>query len=96
MMVFPMRAKWFVMILGAVEVSTLLNTGIGGSDVANLAHLGGLISGFLFLQIYTRFQQRKWRNKAGGRRSGRGLRLVVNNDDKEKKDDDKGGPRYWN
>lgn len=90
MMVFPMRAKYFVMILGAVEVATLLNSGIGGSDVANLAHLGGIVSGFLFLQGYTRFQQRRWR-KASGRR-GRGLRLVVNNDKKEEKD----GPRYWN
>lgn len=90
MMVFPMRAKYFVMILGAVEVATLLNSGIGGSDVANLAHIGGLISGFLFLKIYTRLQQGKWR-KASGKR-GRGLRLVVNNDNKNEKD----GPRYWN
>jgi len=90
MMVFPMRAKYFVMILGAIEVATLLNSGIGGSDVANLAHLGGIASGFLFLQGYTRFQQRRWRKQSG--RRGRGLRLVVNNDRKDKKD----GPRYWN
>ena len=92
MMVFPMRAKYFVMILGAVEVVTLLNNGLEGGDVANLAHLGGLISGFLFLQGYTRFQQRRWRKQSD--RRGRGLRLVVNND--EKKDDKGGGPRYWN
>lgn len=90
MMVFPMRAKYFVMILGAVEVATLLNSGIGGSDVANLAHLGGLASGYLFLISYTRFQQSRWRKQSG--RRGRGLRLVVNNDRKDKKD----GPRYWN
>lgn len=89
MMVFPMRAKYFVMILGAVEVANLLSSGVGGSDVANLAHLGGLASGFLFLQGYTRFQQRKWRKQSG--RRGRGLRLVVNNDRKDEKD----GPRYW-
>ncbi len=91
MMVFPMRAKWFVTILGAVEVATLLNNGIGGGDVANLAHLGGLASGFLFLQGYTRLQQRRWRKQSD--RRGRGLKLVVNND---KKDDEKGGPKYWN
>lgn len=90
MMMFPMRAKYFVMILGAIEVATLLNSGIGGSDVANLAHLGGIVSGFLFLQGYTRFQQRRWRKQSG--RRGRGLRLVVNNDRKDEKD----GPRYWN
>lgn len=93
MMLFPMRAKYFVMILGAVEVVTLLNNGIGGSGEANLAHLGGIASGYLFLQGYTLIQQRKWRKKSGNR--GRGLRLVVNNDDKKDKDD-KDGPRYWN
>lgn len=93
LMVFPMRAKYFVMILGAVEVVTLLNSGIGGSDVANLAHLGGLASGYIFLRTYTKFQQRKWRKQSG--RRGRGLRLVVNNDRKDEKDG-KDGPRYWN
>lgn len=92
MMVFPMRAKYFVMILGAVEVATLMNNGMGGGDVANLAHLGGLASGFLFLKGYTRLQQRRWRKQSD--RRGRGLKLVVNND---RKDDEKGGgPRYWN
>jgi membrane associated rhomboid family serine protease len=90
MMVFPMRAKYFIMILGGVEVATLLNSGIAGSDVANLAHIGGIISGFLFLQVYTRLQQRKWRTQSG--RRGRGLRLVVSNDPKDEKD----GPKYWN
>lgn len=91
MMVFPMRAKYFVMILGVVEVVTLLNNGVSG-DVANLAHLGGIASGYLFLQGYTSFQQRRWRKQSD--RRGRGLKLVVNND---KKDDEKGGgPRYWN
>lgn len=90
MMLFPMRAKYFVMILGGIEIVTLLNNGIGGSDVANLAHVGGIVSGFIFLRGFTFFQQRKWR-KASGKR-GRGLKLVVNND--TKKDDN--GPKYWN
>jgi membrane associated rhomboid family serine protease len=90
MMVFPMRAKYFVLILGGMEVVTLLNSGIGGSDVANLAHLGGIASGYIFLRLYTKFQQSKWRKQSGKR--GRGLRLVVNNDGKDKKD----GPKYWN
>lgn len=91
MMLFPMKAKYFVMILGAVEIATLLNSGFG-SDVANLAHLGGILSGFLFLTFYTRLQQGRWRKKSTGR--GRGLRLVVNNDRKDK--DDQSGPKYWN
>jgi len=91
MMVFPMRAKYFVMVLGAVEVFTLLNNGIGGGEVANLAHLGGIASGYLFLKGHMIFQQRRWRKQAD--RRGRGLKLVVNN---EKKDEKGGGPRYWN
>jgi membrane associated rhomboid family serine protease len=91
MMLFPMRAKYFVMILGAVEVATLLNN--GHSNVANLAHIGGLLAGYLFLQGYTRLQQGRWRKKGSKRGGGgRGLRLVVNN----KKDEEKDGPRYWN
>jgi membrane associated rhomboid family serine protease len=90
LMVFPMRAKWFVMILGAVEVATILNSGIGGSGEANLAHLGGLASGFLFLRAYTWWKQRNWRKRGGGGRRGPGLKLVVNND---KSDGD--GPKYW-
>lgn len=92
MMVFPMRAKYFVMILGAVEVVTLLNNGFG-SDVANLAHLGGIASGYLFLKVFTRYQQSKWRKQTS--RRGRGLKLVINNDKKKDKDG-KDGPRYWN
>jgi membrane associated rhomboid family serine protease len=87
MMVFPMRAKWFVVILGAVEVATLLNSGIGGSQEANLAHLGGIASGYAFLKVYTWWQQRRWRNKSPKR--GRGLKLVVDND--RKSEDDSGG-----
>jgi membrane associated rhomboid family serine protease len=98
MMVFPMRAKWFVLILGAVEVATLLNSGIGGSSEANLAHLGGIVSGFIFLRGYTWLQQRRWRNKSTKR--GRGLKLVVDNEKGSEgggdKPTDPDGPKYWN
>lgn len=87
----PMRARYMMMILCGLELFSLLNNG-GRSSVANLAHLGGLISGFLFLQLYTRFKQSRWRKQSGSR-GGRGLRLVVNNDLKK---DEKDGPRYWN
>ncbi|MEK7355361.1 MAG: rhomboid family intramembrane serine protease, partial [Bdellovibrionota bacterium] len=91
MMLFPMRAKYFVMILGAVEIVTLLNQGVEGGDVANLAHVGGLVAGFLFLRGNQFVQQRQWRKQSG--RRGRGLKLVVNNEGKK---DEKDGPRYWN
>jgi membrane associated rhomboid family serine protease len=51
---FPMKAKWFVVLYGVIE----LFSGITGtnSGIAHFAHLGGMIFGF-FLILY-------WRNKA--------------------------------
>ncbi len=85
MFIFPMKAKYFVLILGGMEFMMLLSNGIGGGQVANLAHIGGVISGFLFLWIYSIWSKAR-RNGSGWRR--RKLKLVVNNDEKE--------PKYWN
>lgn len=91
MMLFPMKAKHFVMILGAIEVISLLTAGVGGGDVANLAHLGGLVAGYGILITWTMWSRRGWNQKKSKTRN---LRLVVNN----KPDDDstKNGPKYWN
>lgn len=88
LMMFPMKAKYFVMVTGLVELVTLLDEGASG-QVANLAHLGGLASGYVYLVLWTRFKQNggKPKSRSGG---GRRLKLVVNNPDKEK------GPKYWN
>ena len=63
--VFPLQARYFVMILGGM--SLLFSLG-GGSGVAHTAHLGGLISGYLYLKgnrlnIISEIQYRylKWR-----------------------------------
>ena len=46
--VFPVPAKWFVAGLGAL---TLLSTVQGSTDgVAHWAHLGGLVTGFIYLR----------------------------------------------
>lgn len=89
MMLFPMKAKYFVMILGGVELLTLMGSGLS-NQVSNLAHLGGLVSGFLFLTFWTRWKTRSVRKSTQKR--GRKLKLVVNNDLDQ--DDDK--PKYWN
>ena len=88
MMLFPMKAKYFAMIIAGVEIVSLLSSGLN-SEISNLAHLGGLASGYLFLIGYTKFQQRKTRNLS--RRNGRNLKLVVDNEK-----EDASGPRYWN
>jgi membrane associated rhomboid family serine protease len=47
---FPIKAKWLVVGLGVVE----LYTGISGTQagVANFAHLGGMIFGFVLIQYW--------------------------------------------
>lgn len=88
MMMFPMKAKYFVLIIGLVELVTLLDSGFS-SGVANLAHLGGIISGFLALKYWTDWRLRSARKSAAQR--SRKLKLVVDNEK-----DNKSGPRYWN
>ena len=85
-LLFPLPAKYFVMVTALVEFVSLLDDGASG-QVANLAHIGGLVSGYIYLVLWTRFKrQGKPRSRGGGRR----LKLVVNNPDREK------GPKYWN
>ena len=45
---FPIKAKYFVMILGAIELMFVLR-GVN-SGVSNVAHLGGMLFGFLYLK----------------------------------------------
>lgn len=75
MFIFPMKAKHFVWILVGIEVVMMLNPGQG--KVANLAHLGGIVTGYLFLKIWPRI-------KGGGsfikKNRPKNLKLVVNND----------------
>jgi membrane associated rhomboid family serine protease len=47
--VFPIPAKYFVMLMGAIALlSSMSNSGGGG--VAHIAHLGGLVAGYLILK----------------------------------------------
>jgi membrane associated rhomboid family serine protease len=45
--VIPVKAKWFVVIFGVIEFLASFNP---GSGVAHLAHLGGMIMGFIYLK----------------------------------------------
>ncbi len=47
-MIFPVPAKYFVMILGGI--SFLLSASGGGPGIAHVAHLGGLLFGYLYLK----------------------------------------------
>jgi membrane associated rhomboid family serine protease len=86
LMIFPMKARYFVMILGGIELMNLLGDGFGGG-VAYLCHLGGIIVGFLILKLLPRVKEYLVRRRT--ETHGRRLKLVVDNDTAKK-------PKYWN
>ncbi|MCW5978384.1 MAG: rhomboid family intramembrane serine protease [Bryobacteraceae bacterium] len=45
---FPIKAKYFVMIIGAIAF--LSSLGASGSGVSHVAHLGGMLFGYLYLR----------------------------------------------
>ena len=47
-MVIPIKAKWFVVIMGVIELYSSINS--PGSPISHFAHLGGMLFGFLFLR----------------------------------------------
>ena len=47
-MIIPIKAKWFVVIMGAIEFVSSFST--PGSGVSHVAHLGGMLVGFLYLR----------------------------------------------
>jgi len=95
MFFFPMKAKWFVALLGGIDLVLILNTGVENGAISNLAHISGAVAGFLFLWIWSRT-----RGGPGGKgprkkseRKGN-LKLVVNNTEEFTAPEHK--PKYWN
>ena len=65
-LVFPIPAKYFVMIMGAISLFASMSGGGGG--IAHTTHLGGLAAGYLFLRgrrfhlsSEIRYRFTKWR-----------------------------------
>jgi membrane associated rhomboid family serine protease len=50
---FPMKAKWFVIIYGAIELALAVRNS-AGDNVAHYAHLGGAITGFIIIYIWNK------------------------------------------
>jgi membrane associated rhomboid family serine protease len=70
---FPIPAKYFVMIIGAV--SLLSAVGSSGDGVAHVTHLGGLLAGWLYLRgrrlrlaAEIQYQFNRWRINRARRR----------------------------
>jgi len=61
---FPIQAKYFVMIYGAMALLGSLNV---NSGVSNVAHLGGMIFGILYLKVrfpkLDMYEIRRWYNQ---------------------------------
>jgi membrane associated rhomboid family serine protease len=59
--VFPVQARYFVMIVGAITF--LSSMGAGGTGVAHTAHLGGLLVGYVYLKTLRKhpLQELKYR-----------------------------------
>jgi membrane associated rhomboid family serine protease len=92
-MLFPMPAKYFVLLLGVIELISSVFYGHDG--VAHTAHLGGFVFGFLFLMGMARWRQRRRQGDSGERerkkrlKKSNHLRLVPGSED----DDE---PKTWN
>jgi membrane associated rhomboid family serine protease len=53
--IFPMRAKYFVLLFAAIELFvTLSNT---RDSIAHFAHLGGLLTGYLYLKYHYKLEE---------------------------------------
>ncbi len=85
MMLFPMKAKHFVLVLGGVELMTSLFSGRSG--LSSAAHLGGMIAGFAVLFgraswiVYRRKrEERAQQNTRVARMKNKHLKLVIDND----------------
>jgi membrane associated rhomboid family serine protease len=87
-MLFPMKARFFVFLMGLIEFANMVTSQASGSEVAYLAHLGGLITGLLYFFL-TNIKS-KLNRKSTSTKKGRHLQLVVDNDKNES------SPKYWN
>lgn len=98
MMLFPMKAKQFVWILAAVEFFTAVFSRKSG--LSSVAHLGGMLGGFLFLLGLARWKKRASnpRRNASKKQARSGhLKLIINNaKNKDSEREDSGsGPKTW-
>jgi membrane associated rhomboid family serine protease len=47
-LLIPIKAKWFVVIMGVIELVSSFGT--PGSGISHVAHLGGMLFGYLYLR----------------------------------------------
>jgi membrane associated rhomboid family serine protease len=90
-MIIPIKAKWFVIIYGAINFFSALS--VSNSGVAYVTHLGGMLVGFVYLKgarfffdfrgRYDRWQRNRLRRK---------FEVYYN---ERRRDEDENRPRRW-
>jgi membrane associated rhomboid family serine protease len=65
-LIFPIPAKWFALIMGGLAFISSLNVNNGG--IAYVAHLGGMLFGFLYLKGNRIVPDLKWKYEQWQRR----------------------------
>jgi len=82
----PIKAKWFVVIYGALE---LMYGVLGSADgVAHFAHLGGMLFGFLLIMVWRHYDSNNgtgghWFYPEGSNRKRRKIKYATSYDDEE-------------
>ena len=72
MLIFPLPARIFVLIIGAIAFLSAIGTGQSG--VSNIAHLGGLVVGWFYLkgpkelELELKYRMTRWRMERMRRR----------------------------
>jgi len=69
--IFPVKAKWLVGVLFVVSLMSAV--GDGGGNIAHFAHLGGIVTGFLYLRRHGSPS----RGRSGARRGVRVRRMAI-------------------
>ncbi|NUN06939.1 MAG: rhomboid family intramembrane serine protease [Bdellovibrio sp.] len=87
-MLFPMKTRYFVALMGLVQLASMMTSSVSGAETAYLAHLGGLVAGYITLKTKGYMDRAEQRKKI--KNKSRNLRLVVDNEKNDKP------PKYWN
>lgn len=85
--VVPIEARYLVLILGSIEFISLISE--GDKTVSHIAHLGGLLTGYLYLKLKDIQRNRKSKNYKKWKDSliSKKINVIYNDFDKNNKPD---------
>ena len=71
----PIKAKWFVIFYAVIELVSAMSS--SGDNVAHMAHLGGMLFGFLMIRYWNRHPDAYF-DQSGGRQFFEGMKHFFN------------------